>query len=226
MPRNSTKQNLICGRPNRLAQNDPALLGQILTAQAYVARTRGDGRRAFELSQRALSLLPPDDDTSRSIVAMNLGMAYWYAGHLDGAQQMLSDARDAAHRSGNRVCRRHRSDLFVPHRGGARPAASGGGGLSTDSSKQSGPSPIAALAQIDLARLLYEWNDLEAAAQQAQRGIESQPARRQCGDRAGELPDAGVDQAGARRRGGGAGGVAGKRASGRATRPVAFGALA
>jgi LuxR family maltose regulon positive regulatory protein len=36
----------------------------------------------------------------------------------------------------------------------------------------SGPSPIATLAIIDLARLLYEWNDLEAAAQQAQRGIE------------------------------------------------------
>src|SRR5512136_592868 len=86
----------------QLAQNDPTLLGKILTAQAYVARTRGDGPRAFDLSQRALSLLSPDDDSSRSIVAMNLGMAYWYAGHLDGAQHMLTDAREAAQRSGNR----------------------------------------------------------------------------------------------------------------------------
>jgi LuxR family maltose regulon positive regulatory protein len=36
----------------------------------------------------------------------------------------------------------------------------------------SGSSPVAALALIDLARLRYEWNELEAAAQQAQRGIE------------------------------------------------------
>ena len=114
---------------------------------------------------------PPDDDTSRSVVAMNLGMAYWYAGHLDGAQQMLSDARDAAHRSGNRyaaamaqifLCR------IVAVRGQLHQAAA----AYQQIIEASGPSPIAALAQVDLARLLYEWNDLEAAAQQAQRSIE------------------------------------------------------
>ncbi|HEY4721675.1 MAG TPA: hypothetical protein VII92_07510, partial [Anaerolineae bacterium] len=47
------------GQAEQALQNDPAFLGQIVTAQAYVARTRGDGRRAVELSQRALSLLPP-----------------------------------------------------------------------------------------------------------------------------------------------------------------------
>ena len=155
----------------RLAQNDPALLGRTLTAQAYVARTRGKSRHAFDLSQRALSLLPPDDDASRSIVAMNLGMAYWYAGHLDGAQHMLSDARDAAHRSGNHyaaaiaqifLCR------IVTARGQLHQAAAAYQQLI----EQSGPSPIAALAQVNLARLLYEWNDLEAAAQLAQRGVE------------------------------------------------------
>jgi LuxR family maltose regulon positive regulatory protein len=159
-------------RAERLAQNDPALLGAILTAQAYVARTRGDGRGAFDLSQRALSLLSPDDDVSRSIVAMNLGMAYWYAGQWDGAQQMLKDARDAAHRSGNRytaaiaqiyLCR------IVAARGQLHQAAS----IYQQIITASGPSPFAAMAQIDLARLLYEWNDLAAAAQQAQHGIES-----------------------------------------------------
>jgi LuxR family maltose regulon positive regulatory protein len=158
-------------RAEQLAQNDSALLGKILAAQAYTARTRGDSRHAFALSQRALSLLAPDDDTSRSVVAMNLGMAYWYAGHLDGAKQMLSDARDAAHRSDNRyaaaiaqifLCR------IVALRGQLHRAAT----AYRQIIEASGPSPIATLAIIDLARLLYEWNDLEAAAQQAQRGIE------------------------------------------------------
>ena len=137
-----------------------------------MARTRGDGRRAFELSQRALSLLQPDDDASRSMVAMNLGMAYWYAGQLAGAQQMLTDAREAAHRSGNRytaaiaqifLCR------IVAARGQLHQAAA----IYRQIIAASGPSPFAALAQIDLARLLYEWNDLEAAAQQAQHSVES-----------------------------------------------------
>jgi LuxR family maltose regulon positive regulatory protein len=156
----------------RLAQNDPTLLGPILTAQAYVARTRGDGRRTFDLSQRALSLLPPDDDESRSVVAMNLGMAYWYAGHLDGAQKMLSDARDAAQRSGNHYAAAT-AQIFlcgiVKVRGQLHQAVAAYQQLI----ERSGPSPIAGLAQANLARLLYEWNDLEAAAQQAQQGVES-----------------------------------------------------
>ena len=155
----------------QLAQDEPTRLGQILTAQAYAARVRGEGRRVVELSQRALALLPPDDDASRSVVAMNLGMAYWYAGQWDGAQQMLTDARDAATRSGNRyaaaiaqifLCR------MVAARGQLHQAAS----IYQQLIAASGPSPFAAMAHIDLARLLYEWNDLEAAAQQAQHGIE------------------------------------------------------
>ncbi len=165
------KAELYLGKAEQSAQNDPALLGKILTAQAYVARTRGDGRRTYDLSQRALSLLAPDDDESRSVVAMNLGMAYWYAGHLDGAQHMLSDARDAAHRSGNHYAAAI-AQIFlcsiVKARGQLHQAAA----AYRHVIEQSGPSPIAALAQSNLARLLYEWNDLEAAAQLAQQGIE------------------------------------------------------
>ncbi len=84
---------------------------------------------------------------------------------------MLGDAREAAQRSGNRyvaamaqifLCR------IVAVRGQLHQAAAAYQQLIA----ASGPSPIAALALIDLARLLYEWNELEAAAQQAQRGIE------------------------------------------------------
>jgi len=152
------------------AQGQPALLGQIATAQAYAARIRGDGRRAVEFSQRALSLLPPDDWTSRSVVGMNLGMAYWYAGRLDGAWQVLVEARDAARRSGNSyagaatgifLCRTRTA------RGKLRQAAAG----YREVIEQGGQLPIVALAHTDLAMLLYEWNDLEAAAGHARQAI-------------------------------------------------------
>jgi LuxR family transcriptional regulator, maltose regulon positive regulatory protein len=154
------------------AQNDPALLGKILTAQAFVARTRGDGRQAFDLSQRALSLLLPDDDTSRSVVAINLGMAYWYAGRLAAAQQMLGDARDAAQRSGNNYAAAM-AQIFLCRILAARGQLHQAAAAYEQFIAASGSAPTAALALIDLARLLYEWNDLEAAAQQAQRGVES-----------------------------------------------------
>jgi LuxR family maltose regulon positive regulatory protein len=147
------------------------VLGQILTAQAYVARTRGDGRRVVELSQRALSLLAPADDSSRSVVAMNLGMAYWYAGQLDGAQQMLITARDAAHRSGNSYAA-ITAQIFLCRIVAAHGQLHQAAVAYRQVIAECGSSPMAALAQIDLARLLYEWNDLEAAAQQAQRSLE------------------------------------------------------
>ena len=152
------------------AQGDAALLGQIASAQAYAARIRGDGRRAVEFSQRALSLLPPDDWTSRSVVGMNLGMAYWYAGRLDPAWQVLTEAREAAWRSGNSyagaatgifLCRTRTA------RGKLRQAAT----AYREVIEQGGQLPIVALAHTDLAMLLYEWNGLETAVEHARQAI-------------------------------------------------------
>jgi len=152
------------------AQGEPALLGQIASARAYAARIRGDGRRAVELSQRALSLLPPDDWTLRSVVGMNLGMAYWYAGHLDGAWQVLVEAREAARRSGNDYAEAT-SGIFLCRifaaRGKLRQAAT----AYREVVEQGGQLPIVAVAHTDLAMLLYEWNDLGGAAGHARQAI-------------------------------------------------------
>jgi LuxR family maltose regulon positive regulatory protein len=152
------------------AQGEPALLGQIASARAYAARIRGDGRRAVELSQRALSLLPPDEWTLRSVVGMNLGMAYWYAGHLDGAWQVLVEAREAARRSGNDYAEAT-SGIFLCRifaaRGKLRQAAT----AYREVVEQGGQLPIVAVARTDLAMLLYEWNDLGGAAGHARQAI-------------------------------------------------------
>jgi LuxR family maltose regulon positive regulatory protein len=153
------------------AHGAPVFLGKIAAAQAYVARIRGDGRRAAELSQRALSLLPRDDWAARGVVAMNLGMAYWYAGHLVEADQVLTEAREAAHRSGNSYAEAT-AQVFLCKIEAARGKLHRAADAYRQVIEGGGQLPIVALAQADLARLLYEWNDLEAAADQAQQAIE------------------------------------------------------
>ena len=83
------------------AEKDGVLAGSIAAARAYAARIRGDGRRAVELSERALALLPADDWQARSAVATNLGIAYWYAGNLNRSEQVLGEAQEASRRSEN-----------------------------------------------------------------------------------------------------------------------------
>ena len=157
-------------RAERAAQDQPALLGQVYTAQAYAARMRGDGRLAVELSQRALPLLPQDDHTTRSIVGMNLGMAYWYAGHLAEAEQVLSEAQTAARRSGNNYAGMT-AQVFLCRIQAAHGRLHQAAAAYRQTIEEGGQLPIIALAHADLAKLLYEWNELEAAADQAQRGI-------------------------------------------------------
>ena len=77
------------------------LAGSIAAAQAYARAIKGDGRRAIELSERALALQPADDWQTRSAIATNLGIAYWYAGNLNRSEQVLAEALETGHRSEN-----------------------------------------------------------------------------------------------------------------------------
>jgi len=159
------------GQAEQTAQDDPALLSSIFAAQAYIARARGDDRRTIELSQRALSLLPQDDLSARSSVAVNLGIAHWSSGHLTEAEQALAEAEHAARQSGNTYARLTALGflgIIRAARGRLHQAAE----LLREAIQSGGQSPATALAHNDLGALLYEWNDLEAAADHLQRGIE------------------------------------------------------
>ena len=158
-------------RAEQSAQGDPGFLGQIAAAQAYIARVSGEGRRAVELSQKALALLPQDDWTSRSVLAMNVGMAYWYAGHLAGASQALTEAREAAHRSGNNYVEAS-AQVFLCKVEAARGKLHRAADAYRKVIEEGGQTPIVALAYSDLAKLLYEGNELKAAADHAQQAVE------------------------------------------------------
>jgi LuxR family maltose regulon positive regulatory protein len=154
------------------AQGDAAFLGEIAAARAHAARVRGDGRRVIELSEKALALLPPDDWSARSIVALNLGLAYWYAGYLTRSEQVLAQAQQAAQRSGNDyvgLAAQVFMSKILAARGRLRRAVTS----YREAIQQGGQLPLVALAHSDLAKLLYEQNDLQAAADQAQQAMEA-----------------------------------------------------
>jgi LuxR family maltose regulon positive regulatory protein len=157
-------------RAEQAAEDAPALLGDIVAAQAFIARTRGDDRCTIELSRRALSLLPPDNPVGRSVVAVNLGIAHWNSGHLAEAEQALTEADHAAQQSGNIYARLTALGFL-----GMAQAAQGRLHQAAEMLRQAirlgGQSPAIALAHSALSTLLYEWNDLEAAADHLQRAI-------------------------------------------------------
>jgi len=154
----------------QLAAGNRPLLGAIATAQAYLARGRGDVPRTIELSQRALSLLPETDLATHAILEVNLGIAYWHTGQMGEATQALVEAQRAALESGN-IYVQLTGVVFLGRvmavRGDLHQAAQTFQGAI----QQGGQVLILALAQLDLGALHYEWNDLKAAREHLQQGI-------------------------------------------------------
>jgi LuxR family maltose regulon positive regulatory protein len=146
------------------------LLGGIAVAKVHVARLRGDNARVIELSEQALALLPRDELSGRSIVALNLGMAQWYRGHMADAEQALKEAQRAGHGSGNEYVRWTAvlfSNRIQTAQGKSRQAVES----YRQMIEQGGQLPVVGLAHYDLGRLSYEWNELIAAADHLQRGL-------------------------------------------------------
>jgi LuxR family maltose regulon positive regulatory protein len=159
------------GQAAGAAQDDAALLSNIISALAYIARAQGDDRRTIELSQRALLLLSQADLDARSVVAVNLGIAHWNRGHLTEAEQAFTEADHAAQQSGNtyvRLIALGFLGIIRAARGRLHQAAE----LLRQAIRLGEQSPAIALAHNELSALLYEWNDLEAAADHLQHGIE------------------------------------------------------
>ncbi len=152
------------------AQGGDGLAGTIAAARAYVARARGDNRRAMELSERALALLPSDNWQARGVVATNLGIAYWYAGNLDRADQMLGEAVEMGRRSENQYAGLA-AQLFICRIQAARGFVGGAAEGYQQVIQLGGDMPFVSLAHSDLAKLLFDRNELAAAAVHAGQAV-------------------------------------------------------
>ncbi|MFC1879462.1 LuxR C-terminal-related transcriptional regulator, partial [Chloroflexota bacterium] len=146
-----------------LIGDDRTFLGELATAQAYLARAQGENKRMVELSHRALSLLPKEDLLNRGIVAISLGIAYWHIGDMDEAEKALDEAFTVAQKSANQYARLSALTFqgrVLAVRGRLHLAAE----KFMDVIQDGAQIPISALAYLDLSCLAYEWNDLPESA--------------------------------------------------------------
>ena len=154
-----------------LAAGQPKLLGEIAAAQAFLAQSKGNEQQMVRYSERALSLMPKTDVSSRSVVAMNLGIAYWHYGEMEKAEQRLNEAATAARQGGNKYA--ELTALFFigrvhAVRGHLRQAA----GIFNSILDLQARMPIIGLVYLDVSMLQYELNDLDKAEQTLEKGIE------------------------------------------------------
>jgi LuxR family maltose regulon positive regulatory protein len=160
----------LLARVEQAAGRSPAFLGEVYAAQAYLARAVGDQERLVECSRRALELLPVSSISSRGIVAMNLGLAYWHRGQMREAEQVLEEALEAAQATGN-LYASLTSQIFLGRVFAVRGELQRAEECFRAAIQRGGETPINALAHADLAALHYEWDDLGASDAQLQSAI-------------------------------------------------------
>ena len=155
----------------QVAHDDVALLGETLSAQAQIARTKGDYAHTIELAQRALSLLPQTDPQPRSLAALTLGLAYSDCGNMLEAEQSFLEADRAAQQAGSNSVRlmalAFLSAIQVA-RGHLHRAAE----MARQALQLDRGTPAAASIHSIMGALCYEWNDLDAALEHIQQAIE------------------------------------------------------
>ena len=157
-------------RAEQLAPPGSYLLGQVASAQAFLARAERDNSRAIAKSEQALALLPASDVVIRGNIAMNLGLAYWHEGRMADASDVLAQACEMCAKAGN-VFALLTAQIFlarVPAVGGKLHRAAA---MSEKVIQDGGQIPILCLAHYDLATIHLEWNDLPEAMEHFKQGF-------------------------------------------------------
>jgi LuxR family maltose regulon positive regulatory protein len=149
------------------------LIGQIAAARATMALTRYQPEAMITQAHRALEYLHPDNLSSRVRAIWTLGFAYQVQGDRAAARQAYTEAVAISQASGNirftivakislaviQEFENHLYQAVETYRGGLQ--------LAGDH-----PQPFENEAHLGLARILYEWNDLEAAEKHGQQSLQ------------------------------------------------------
>jgi LuxR family maltose regulon positive regulatory protein len=166
---------------SRESSRAPDYSGQLIATHAILACYRGDAAYAVDLSHRALSFIPEDDYYWRSLMAVNIALNL--AGVTRSSQEMaeasrlLAEAGKASLEAGDTYTALFsfsKLGEFYKIQGRLHRAAevfqqsmdlSIGGGRRRF-------LPAVGKAKVGLGAVLYEWNDLDAAADHLLLGIE------------------------------------------------------
>ena len=140
------------------------LLGQIAAARATLAFTRYQVELMLAQSHRALEYLDPNNLAFRASVHWTLGIAYGLQGDRAGARRALTSAISLSQASGNSII-----NLLATIGLGNVQEADNQLSLAAETYQRvlefAGDQPLQMLyeAHLGLARICYEWNDLDAA---------------------------------------------------------------
>ena len=155
-------------------QDNPALQVDWLAVQVFLARAKGHQGRAIALAQKALELPETGNLVSRSLLALGLTIACWDVGRI---QETLAAAKEAirlAEQAGNWHARAIMLAFF-----GLAQAALGNLRLALEIYQQAVRQQPGVpnwtgggFAQVCLAALYYEWDELDRAIEYARAGLE------------------------------------------------------
>jgi len=148
------------------------LIGQIATARSTLALTQYQPETVIIQSHRALEYLPPENLTFRFTANWTLSVAHQLQGDRAAASRVLADALSISEAAGSMFS----TILAISHVGLLqelenqlyRAVETYRRVLQLVSDQ---PLPNAAEAQLGLARICYEWNDLAAAEQHGQQAL-------------------------------------------------------
>jgi ATP/maltotriose-dependent transcriptional regulator MalT len=158
------------GRASRILANVPAVIG---VGRADLARVRGDFEHEASFARDALAQLTDDDQLLGSIARYHLAVADWMAGRLAEAERGLADAVAERSAAGERhMALRAGYDLgHVQQARGNLAAASSTYQRGLELAAGPPPLPSAGMAEVGLAEVLYERDQLDAALGHATVGV-------------------------------------------------------
>ncbi len=148
------------------------LVGQIAVARATLALTRYQAEPMLAQSRRALEYLRPDNLSLRATAHWTLGFAYWTLGDRAAARRAYTEAIALSQAAGDSF-----TTILATIGLGNIQEADNQLYLAAETYRHAlqlagdKPLPVASEAHLGLARICYEWNDLEAAQQHAQQSL-------------------------------------------------------
>jgi LuxR family maltose regulon positive regulatory protein len=165
----ATSAGLQGARPDERTQS---LIGLIASARAVLALTQYQAETMFAQSRRALEYLPTDNLISRASANWVLGNAHLFQGERASARQAFTEAITISQASG---------DIFTTILAtiglGNVQEAENQLHLAAETYRRAvqlaGDQPIQIIyeAHLGLARVFYEWNDLDDAEQQGRQSL-------------------------------------------------------
>jgi LuxR family transcriptional regulator, maltose regulon positive regulatory protein len=149
------------------------LVGKVAAARANVAQVQAQPETTLVQARRALEYLHPDDLNNRSMALRSMGFAYYLQDDLAAAGRAYAEALSLAQASGDII-----NILLASIRLGQIQETGNQLHLAAETYRlvlqriDEYSVPNAPVAYLGLARIYYEWNDLDAAEQYGEHSLQ------------------------------------------------------